>query len=139
MLIRTWNLFHGNTDPPHWHGHLDEMLALAVADDPDVLCLQELPVWALPELEGWSGMQSFAAVARPPRRPHWLSAFVTRLHSGRLRSLLAGQANAILVRRGLPAEPLGETQVSEPDGRERRVCHAVRAGELVVANTHLSS
>ena len=47
MLIRSWNLFHGNTVPPQRQAFLDEMLRRATADEPDVLCLQELPAWAL--------------------------------------------------------------------------------------------
>ena len=48
MLVRSWNLFHGNTVPPGRHAYLDEMVSLATADDPDVLCVQEVPAWALP-------------------------------------------------------------------------------------------
>ncbi|MGN6798122.1 MAG: endonuclease/exonuclease/phosphatase family protein, partial [Gaiellaceae bacterium] len=47
MLVRTWNLFHGNALPPQRHSYLDDMLTLATADDPDVLCVQEVPAWAL--------------------------------------------------------------------------------------------
>ena len=47
MLVRSWNLFHGNTTPPQRRAFLDEMLRLATVDDPDVLCVQEVPAWAL--------------------------------------------------------------------------------------------
>ena len=47
MLVRSWNLFHGNTVPPQPREYLREMLRLATADDPDVLCVQEVPAWAL--------------------------------------------------------------------------------------------
>jgi endonuclease/exonuclease/phosphatase family metal-dependent hydrolase len=45
LVVRTWNVFHGNTKPPGRRAHLRAMLDLALADDPDILCLQELPVW----------------------------------------------------------------------------------------------
>jgi endonuclease/exonuclease/phosphatase family metal-dependent hydrolase len=47
VLVRSWNLFHGNTLPPQRRGFLDEMVRLASADDPDVVCFQEVPAWAL--------------------------------------------------------------------------------------------
>ena len=47
MLVRSWNLFHGNTLPPGRRSRLEEMVRLATADRPDVLCLQEVPLWAL--------------------------------------------------------------------------------------------
>ena len=52
MLVRTWNLFHGNTNPPGRRAFLDEMVELATADDPDVLCAQEVPAWALGRFTG---------------------------------------------------------------------------------------
>ena len=58
MLIRTWNVFHGNAVPPERRAFLAEMVRLASADDPDVLCLQEVPAWALPRLGDWSGMRA---------------------------------------------------------------------------------
>ena len=139
MVIRSWNVFHGNTVPPSRRGRLREMVELAAGDAPDVLLLQELPVWALPELESWSGMEAFSEIARPPRWPPTLAAWLTRLHNGFFRSRLAGQANAILVARTLSAVRLGGRQVSEP-GRERRVVHAVRVEGLgVAATTHLTN
>jgi endonuclease/exonuclease/phosphatase family metal-dependent hydrolase len=47
LLVRSWNLFHGNSVPPQRRGFLDEMVTLATADHPDVLCVQEVPAWAL--------------------------------------------------------------------------------------------
>ena len=49
MLVRSWNLFHGNTSPPSSAVYLEEMVRLACADRPDVLVLQEVPAWALHE------------------------------------------------------------------------------------------
>jgi len=114
------------------------MLALACADEPDVLCLQEVPVWAVRFLTAWSDMHSFPAVARRGVRWSALAGRATRMHNGLLRSAISGQANAVLVRRGHHAEALGSTQVSG-HGHERRVCQLIRVDDVVVANTHLSS
>jgi endonuclease/exonuclease/phosphatase family metal-dependent hydrolase len=138
-LIRSWNVFHGNAVPPTRHSYLREMVALATEGRPAILCLQEVPVWALAELEEWSGMQAHGAVARRPRRPAWLAATITRLHNGFFRSRLAGQANAILVDRSLSVTRLGESRISD-EGRERRVVHALRVDGLgVVGNFHASN
>jgi endonuclease/exonuclease/phosphatase family metal-dependent hydrolase len=138
-LIRSWNVFHGNTIPSSRHGHLEEMIVLATRDRPAILCLQEVPVWALPELERWSGMQAHSLVARKARRPSAPAAAVTRLHNGFFRSRLAGQANAVLVDRSLTSRALGGSQISD-DGRERRIVHAVHVGAVgVVANLHASN
>ena len=67
LLVRTWNLFHGNALPPGRRAYLREMIELVTADDPDVVCLQEVPGWALGRLDAWSGMQALGAIAAPPR------------------------------------------------------------------------
>jgi endonuclease/exonuclease/phosphatase family metal-dependent hydrolase len=138
-LIRTWNVFHGNADPPCRRSHLRRMVELAAADGPAVLCLQEVPVWALARLDDWSGMHRLGVVTRPPLWPGPLSGWVTRLHQGFFRSGLAGQANAVLVSRLLRAEDLGHVRISD-HGRERRLVQAVRVeGVGVVANLHASN
>ena len=163
LLVRTWNVFHGNAQPPERRGFLEAAVRLATADRPDVVCLQELPVWSLAQLEAWSDMRAFGTVAA---RPLAVSAeagrALTELHHGLLRSAVTGQANAILVSRAL--RPLGsDSIVLNPRGfrraqaralgldrdvriawaKERRVCHAVRAEAggraLTVANLHASS
>ena len=156
LLVRTWNVFHGNASPPERHGFLEQMIRLASEDRPDVLCLQELPVWALKQLGDWSGMQVFGAIAaRPLLRSVALGRMTTALHQGLFRSALTGQANAILLRPGLRV--LGEdSMVLNPLefrrrisrelhlsrrlrarwAKERRVCQAVRADGLTVANLH---
>jgi endonuclease/exonuclease/phosphatase family metal-dependent hydrolase len=138
LLVRTWNVFHGNSSPPGRSCRLEAMVRLVSEDDPDVVCLQEVPAWAVKRLAGWSGMQAFAQVARHPLGPARLTGGVTRLHNGALRSLFAGQANAILVHPRHEARALGALGVSVW-GREARAIHAVRVGELVLGNTHLSS
>lgn len=138
--MRTWNVFHGNAQPPRRRGFLREMLERASADGPDVLCLQELPVWALPLVDDWTGMQPARSIARRPFvLPGGLAGWITRRHQGLFRSGLAGQANAILVGRAHLLEDLGDEQISER-GRERRTVQAARVGgRLVVANLHASN
>jgi endonuclease/exonuclease/phosphatase family metal-dependent hydrolase len=141
LLVRTWNVFHGNADPPHRAGHLRRMIELVAADGPDVVCLQEVPVWALPRIGDWSGMRRFDAVTRPPLWPGPLSQWMTRAHQGFFRSGLAGQANAMLIAPRHAATDLGHARISA-HGLERRVVHAVRlagAAGVTVANLHASN
>jgi endonuclease/exonuclease/phosphatase family metal-dependent hydrolase len=167
LLVRTWNLFHGNTQPPGREAFLEEMVRLASADRPDVLCLQELPVWALDELGEWSGMTAVGDVAQPPRlgplpSSAELGRVLTDLHHGFFRSAFTGQANAILLDPGLHLVEHRQVVLNPADfrraqarrlglgfvprlvwGKERRVCQAVRvereAGTLVVGNLHATS
>lgn len=112
------------------------MVRLATADRPDVVCLQELGVWSLSCLEGWSGMHATSAIARSPRLPARLAGVVTRLNQGFFRSALEGQGQAILTRG--PAERLGVLCVSEAS-REPRIVHAVRYGGFVIGNVHATN
>lgn len=139
VVVRTWNLYHGNADPPRRRGFLRAMVELASADGPAVLCLQEVPVWALRRLDDWTGMTAVSAVARPPLWPAPLSAWVTRSHQGLFRSAVSGQANAILVAPELEVEKLGHAVINL-HGRERRVVQALRVGGVgVVANLHANN
>jgi endonuclease/exonuclease/phosphatase family metal-dependent hydrolase len=168
LLVRTWNLFHGNATPPERTAFLEEMVRLAAADRPDVLCLQEVPVWALEHLARWSGMSAIGAVAaRPTIGPLPSTAEIgrvlTSLDHGLLRSAFAGQANAVLVGGGLrirdarcvvlnprrfrraQARWLGLDLVARLGwAKERRVCQAVRVARedgstIVVGNLHATS
>src|SRR5262245_30433596 len=55
MLVRSWNLHLGKTAPDGKGGHIREMVELAVAGEPAIVCLQEVPAWALGSLDKWSG------------------------------------------------------------------------------------
>jgi endonuclease/exonuclease/phosphatase family metal-dependent hydrolase len=138
VLIRSWNVYHGRSHPAGRRGYLRGAIELATADDPDFLCLQELPLWSLSRLQAWSDMQVFAA--RTKRAPFGARAgrAVTAAHYGLFRSAFTGQANAVLVRADHRGEDLGFLVIS--DRRHHpRVCQAVRVdGRLVVANIHAS-
>ncbi len=168
MLIRSWNLFQGNTVPPGRDARLEEMVGLAAADAPDVVCLQEVPLWALEQLERWSGMAAFGDVAAratvgPLPSTAAVGRALTSVHPGILRSAFAGQGNAILVRPGfgLLARDLlvlNTRRFRRAQARwlglplaarlawagERRVCQAVRlalpdGGTALVANLHATA
>jgi endonuclease/exonuclease/phosphatase family metal-dependent hydrolase len=168
VLIRSWNLFHGNSCPPGRTSYLEEMVSLASADRPDVLLLQEVPVWALGRLGRWSGMTAVADVAQRPRLgplpiPAELGRRLTALDPGRFRSAFAGQGNAILLGEALRAAAHEVLTLNPPEFRraearrlgldvlarlawakERRICQVVRAlrdggTPLVVANVHATS
>jgi endonuclease/exonuclease/phosphatase family metal-dependent hydrolase len=132
MLVRTWNLFHGNASPPERRAFLRRMIELVTGDGPDVVCLQELPVWALRHLERWSGMHASGAVARRPRLP-FAARPVTALHHGKLRSALTGEADAILTRE--PARDLGRHIVGHAN--LRRIAHVVAVDGVTVVNFHI--
>jgi endonuclease/exonuclease/phosphatase family metal-dependent hydrolase len=92
-------------------------------------------VWALRQLEAWSGMQSFGAIAASPRGSAELGRWLTELNHGLLRSAFTGQANATLVARGLEAHEDGTLTISERG--ERRICQRIRIAEAgVVGNFH---
>ena len=163
MLVRTWNVFHGNAVPRERRSYLKQMVRLASEDGPDVLCLQEIPAWALSRLATWSGMTAAAVdvAARPPLGA-WLGRWITRLDNARLRAAFAGQGNAILVARHLDVlerktivlnplrlrldlarrlrlSPAAQVRWAS----ERRICQRVLVGAagraVVLANLHVSN
>lgn len=145
---------------------LEDCVHLVVDDRPDVVCLQELPVWALAKLEGWSAMTAVGDVAQRPRLGPFPSTaavgrVLTDLNHALLRSAFTGQANAILLSsrlrvlehrhvalnpyafRRAQARRLGLGIVPRLAwAKERRVCQAVRVAHgdetLVVANVHVT-
>jgi len=148
LLVRSWNVFHGNTSPPSRRAYLEEMMRLATEGEPDVLCLQELPLWATHRLAKWTGMRVLADIARRQRLPPPLDRRLTTLNSGLFRSLFTGQANAILLRHELAVQErsvfvLNRRRLLGTGAGERRICQIVRVqrpgtGTLVLANLHAS-
>jgi len=138
LVVRTWNVFHGNTVPPQRRAYLRAMVELISADGPAVVCLQELPLWALPFLAAWSGMQAASAVTRGPRvRSVALGRWVTTINHGVLRSAVSGQANAILAAPQVEVDAERTLVVSRSG--ERRVCHSLRLDRrIAVVNFHVS-
>jgi endonuclease/exonuclease/phosphatase family metal-dependent hydrolase len=164
LLVRTWNLFHGNTVPPGRQAFLDKMVRLASADGPDAILLQELPVWALAKVGDWSGMTAVVDVAQRPMlgplpSSATLGRLLTSIDHGLLRSAFTGQGNAILLGPSLrpiehrhvvlnsfafrryQAGRLGLGPVARLAwSKERRVCQAVRVGydgdTVLIGNLH---
>ena len=161
MLVRSWNLFHGNTVPPQRRAFLHDMVRLATADDPDVLCVQEVPAWAL------RGFTLGDLAARPVLGPVPITARIGRTltdaHHGVLRSAFAGQGNALQVSprlrvlehrvltlnprrfRDAQARALGVGRVARLAwAKERRVVQAARLADgdgrtFLIANMHCTS
>ena len=164
LLVRTWNVFHGNVSPPERRAFLHEMVKLVTRDEPALVCLQELPVWSLRRLGEWSGMTAVTDVAARPLLGSSPAALdlerrVTDFDHALLRSAVTGQANAFLVAAPLrvlehrsivlnpltfrrqEARRLRLTWLQVVDwGKNRRVCQVVRVRRddttLIVANVH---
>jgi endonuclease/exonuclease/phosphatase family metal-dependent hydrolase len=143
------------------------MVRLASADRPGVLCLQELPVWALGFLDDWSGMTAVADVAQRPMlgpvpSSAQLGRVLTDFNHGLFRSAFTGQANAILLHHELDVLEhrhlvLNPSRFRSAQARrlglgivprlawagERRVCQIVRVRReeqtLVIGNLHATS
>ncbi len=146
LVVRSWNVFHGRTWPESRRTHLERMVRL-IAEGADLVALQEVPLWALPRLDDWSGMKARSAWAMPALYgPFGRTASV--FDPVRFRSQATGQANALLVRQKL--QVTGQRmRILNPElgprdrllrWRQRRVCHAVdvvyEARRLVVGNAH---
>lgn len=150
LLVRTWNLYHGRTFPPSERLHLERMVRLVTADGPDVVALQEVPLWAVRRLEAWSGMAAAWALTMPAVLGP-LARRVTDLDPKRFRSSLTGQANALLVNphfeAGRHRRLVLNPGLSRRDwllrGGQRRVCQALdvdaRGERVVLANLHASN
>src|SRR5581483_2209132 len=160
MLVRSWNVFHGNTFPPGRRAYLPEMIQLISADRPAVVCLQEVPAWALHLVGEWAGMK---ALGDRTRRGKPFGRHVTKLNAGVFRSSFGGQANVILLPQDVTVREhkmitLNTNPFSEEEGRklgldpgdirwwqrERRICQVVKLERpdrrrLLVANVHATA
>jgi endonuclease/exonuclease/phosphatase family metal-dependent hydrolase len=163
LLVRTWNVFHGNALPPERHAFLADAVQLVSADGPDIVLLQELPVWSLRHLCARSGMTDVGDAARRPMLGPFPSTaeigrVLTDLHHGLFRSAFTGQANAILLGEGLKLLDHRHLVLNPWSFRrrldvgfaaqaawakERRGCQVVRLARdgstFIVANLHATS
>lgn len=118
-----------------------------VSDGADVVGLQEVPLWALPRLEDWSGMTARWASTMPALYGP-LGRLATAFDPVRFRSQATGQANALLVGKGLRLAGQ-RMRILNPElgsrerflrWRQRRICHAVdvedRGRRIVIGNLH---
>ncbi|HEY5159632.1 MAG TPA: endonuclease/exonuclease/phosphatase family protein [Gaiellaceae bacterium] len=137
LLIRSWNVHHGMTSPNGRRNYLEQEVRLIASDHPDVVCLQEVPLWGRRHLERWSDMRLVWNSARRIWFPPRLGGWITRLDQDFFRSAISGQANAILLDHRL--QPLEQRWTVISRGRrERRICQAVRLQGMVIANLHAS-
>lgn len=126
------------------------MVRLVSSDAPDVIALQEVPMWAVPRLESWSGMQASWAMTMPALLGP-IARRVTNYDPERFRSSVTGQANALLVN---PHFEVGRHRrvVLNPDlsrkdwllrGGQRRICHTLEVDalgeQLVLGNLHATN
>jgi endonuclease/exonuclease/phosphatase family metal-dependent hydrolase len=168
VLIRTWNLNLGNTVPKGRKPRVQEMVELITADKPDIVCLQEVPTWALRQLAGWSGMQVVTARGKKPKLgaipiPAGLGKTLAVPNAGKRSKKYAGKANVILFPkqatvRNYKTITLNTNPFVEDRGalfgftkkqmlwweRERRVCQVLQyempdRQRYLVANLHTTS
>jgi endonuclease/exonuclease/phosphatase family metal-dependent hydrolase len=152
LVVRTWNLYHGRTSPPGGRTYLERMIDVITADRPDVVALQEVPVWALGRLERQSGMAARWAVTVPALLVAPLAKLVTAISPTRLRSLVTGQANVLLVAKDIQLHRQHVLVLNPSVGRwdwlrrgaQRRVCQAVEievadGRRITFANLHATN
>src|SRR4051812_7095041 len=71
------------------------MLRLATVDNPDVLCVQEVPAWALDKFT--VGDVAARPVLGPLPITRRLGRYLTDPHHGLFRSAFSGQGNAMII------------------------------------------
>jgi len=138
--VRSWNLFHGNTVPPGRRAYLREMVELVTADRPDVVCLQEVPAWALGRLGEWAGMTEVPALARRASFgrlpiPRLMGRALTAPHHGVIRSAFSGQGNSVLFSSSFHARDGVALPFAAP---EPRVAQRLDLERFVLGNVHCS-
>jgi endonuclease/exonuclease/phosphatase family metal-dependent hydrolase len=157
LLVRTWNIAHGRDFPPDAdHGHLRrkllrEMAAVMTEDDPDLVLLQEVPVWAADVLREHTGMGVTLVASYGAHIPFVhvplplaVGAAVGRALPDLVRTQVEGQAQALLYGPALLLVSARRVQLNERTrlrGEPRiaqlaRLRHRRAGRELVVANVH---
>ena len=157
LLVRTWNIAHGRDVPPGpGYGHarrklLAEMCAVLVEDDPDIVLLQEVPIWAGPLLREHTGMGVTLADAYGAHVPflHLPLPLAAGAALGRalpdfVRTQFEGQGQALLYGPDLLLVSTRRVQLNERRrlrGEPRiaqlvRLRHRKLGVELAVGNVH---
>ena len=157
LLVRTWNIAHGRDVPPGpGYGHarrklLGEMADLITADRPDVVMLQEVPVWAASLLRERTGMGvtlahtygahiPFVHIPLPLALGEWLGNALPDM----VKTQFEGQAQAVLYGPELVLVSARRVQVNSRRHLrgEPRVAQLVRlrhrrdGAEFAVGNLH---
>src|SRR5919204_632688 len=157
LLVRTWNIAHGRDVPPGpGYGHarrklLAEMCAVMVEDEPDIVLLQEVPVWAGSLLREETGMGVTLAHAYGAHVPFLhvplplaAGAVLGKALPDVVRTQFEGQGQALLYGPDLLLVSARRVQLNERRRLrgEPRVAQLVRlrhrrsGRELVVGNVH---
>ncbi|HWI71290.1 MAG TPA: endonuclease/exonuclease/phosphatase family protein [Baekduia sp.] len=134
MRVLTWNLFHGRSVPDTRRSLLPEFTEAIAGWDWDAALLQEVPPWWPRALARATGAQERTVLTSRNAMPG-----LRRLVADRRPDLAkanGGGANAILAR---GAEIAGHAQLTVRRWPERRIVHAVRLGDVWVANLHAST
>ncbi len=160
LLVRTWNIAHGRDVPPGpRYGHarrklLDEMVPLMIEGGPQVVMLQEVPVWAGQFLREHTGMGvtlahsygahvPFVHVPLPLAVGEWLGNALPDLvktqFEGQAQALLYGPELILVSARRVPVNtPLhfrGEPRIAQLV----RLRHRRSGAEFVVGNLHVDA
>jgi endonuclease/exonuclease/phosphatase family metal-dependent hydrolase len=118
------------------------MVRLVTADRPSIVCLQEVPLWALPSLTAWTGMQArWAVTKRALGGP--LAEAMQRANAWVARSSVTGQANVLLLAPDLRLAAFAVQRVNPRVCGERRMCQLARlrtpGEDLLVGNLHATN
>jgi hypothetical protein len=133
VLVRTWNLSRGAASPGR-RRYMREMVELAAADGPTLVCLQELTARALGRVAEWAGMQSVSVRTKRGEGNAILLASEARIRETKSVTL---NTNPYVEEQG---RALGLTpKLMRRWERERRVCQVVKIEfpdrrRLLVAN-----
>ncbi len=160
LLVRTWNIAHGRDVPPGPdYGHarrklLAEMAALMTAGDPQIVMLQEVPVWAAAFLREHTGMGvtlahsygahiPFVHVPLPLAAGEWLGNalpdVVKTQFEGQAQAVLYGSELVLVSARRVPINTRrllrGEPRIAQLV----RLRHRRLGTEFVVGNLHVDA
>ena len=123
MIVRTWNVFHGNTMPPGRKAYLREMVELITADRPDDrAAFRRSPPGRSRMSAAWANMQGSWARAKRPK----LGPFPIPASLGRGADRSSPRCRPVSVRGPGKRDPLpegGEGARGEVDHAEHECLH----------------